>query len=145
MKDKSQRDLYYVAVKVFLENKGKLFIFRDRWGDWDIPGGRIQKREFNAPLEKIIKRKMEEELGRTVRYQLGKPIVFMRHERREAILPNRPKVKIFAIGYQAKYLGGEIKLSMEHTQYEWVLIKRLKPEKYFKGGWLKGVKEYLHI
>ena len=46
----SERDLYYVAVKVFLERKGKLFIFKDRYGAWDLPGGRIQKHEFHALL-----------------------------------------------------------------------------------------------
>lgn len=57
------KDLYYVAVKVFLEDKGKLFIFKDKFGDWDLPGGRIRKDEFEASLDEVIKRKMSEEKG----------------------------------------------------------------------------------
>ena len=82
-KSVSERDLYYVAVKLFLEYKGKLFIFKDRYGDWDLPGGRIQKHEFSVPLDQVIRRKMREELGNHVKYRLDKPVVFMRHQRLE--------------------------------------------------------------
>ncbi|MBI2097148.1 MAG: NUDIX domain-containing protein [Candidatus Sungbacteria bacterium] len=137
----SERDLYYVAVKVFLEDKGRLFIFKDRYGGWDLPGGRIQRHEFRVLLESVIKRKMKEELGSAVRYRLGKPEIFMRHERREASL--KRNVRIFAIGYPVLYTGGAIRLSREHTEYQWVPIAKLKPAKYFRGGWLEGVREYL--
>ena len=135
------RDLYYVAVKAFLEDKGNLFIFKDSYGHWDIPGGRIQKREFSVPLEGILQRKIREELGASVRYRLGKPIIFMRHERKE----RGSNVRIFAIGYNMTYLSGKIRLSKRHTKSIWVPIKDFNPNAYFKGGWLKGVKEYLAI
>jgi hypothetical protein len=135
------RDLYYVAVKAFLEDKGKIFIFKDGHGDWDIPGGRIQRHEFSTPLEKILQRKMREELGPTIRYKIGKPIIFMRHERRE----NGAKARIFAIGYRAKLLNGKIMLSSHHTKSMWVPIKTFNPNAYFRGGWLKGMKEYQAI
>lgn len=140
----SQKDFYFVAVKIFLEDsKGNLFIFKDRFGDWDLPGGRLRQEDFQTPLEKVVARKVKEELGSKVRYSLGEPVVFMRHERMER-LPNGKKEKrrIFAVGYQAKYLGGVIKSSSQHTENTWVPMKTLKPEKYFVGGWLKGVKEY---
>lgn len=139
------KDLYYVAVKVFLEREGKLFIFKDKYGDWDLPGGRIRKDEFETPLDQIIKRKMREELGDGIEYEIGKkPVVFFRHERNEAGLGGQ-KVRIFGIGYDGKLVKGEIKLSELHTQSEWVDIATFKAEKYFMGGWLKGVKEYLEM
>jgi len=140
-----QKDLYYVAVKLFLEKDGRLFIFKDKFGEWDLPGGRLLENEFSVPLEKVIARKVREELSPDVYYKLGKPVVFMRHERKEPNPLMQPKVRIFAIGYQAKFISGEIKLSPMHTEYKWVLIKNFKPEYYFKGGWLKGVKEYLQL
>jgi 8-oxo-dGTP pyrophosphatase MutT (NUDIX family) len=140
---KERRDLYYVAVKAFLEKDGKLFIFKDRYGDWDIPGGRIQEHEFNVPLEQVMKRKMREELGGSVRYSLGKPVVFMRHERVEAML--KRKVRIFAVGYKATLLGGSIRLSDQHTESLWVPVKSFNPRGYFEGGWLNGVEEYLKL
>ena len=139
---RSARDLYYVAVKGFLERNGKLFVFRDRYGDWDLPGGRIQRHEFRTPLERVLERKIREELGRGVRYRLGKPAVFMRHERRE-VSRHGQRIRIFAIGYRAAFHGGEIKLSPQHTEYRWVSLERFSPRNYFKGGWLAGVQEYL--
>jgi len=140
---KPSKEFYYVAVKVFFEKSGRLFIFKDRFGKWDLPGGRLLKNEFYTSLEKVIARKIKEELGQKVYYKLGKPLVFMRHERKEPNPLGRPKVRIFAIGYRAKFISGEIKLSSMHTEYKWVQLKNLKPERYFIGGWLKGVKKYL--
>jgi len=142
-KSVSERDLYYVAVKVFLEHKGKLFIFKDRYGDWDLPGGRIQKHEFRASFDQVIKRKMAEELGNSVQYKLGKPIVFMRHQRLER--SSNSMVKIFAVGYRAAFLGGTIKLSGMHTESLWVPVRSFNPRPYFEGGWLTGVQEYLKL
>lgn len=139
------KDLYYVAVKLFLRWGDKLLIMKDIFGEWDLPGGRIRKDEFKAPLEKVIKRKVKEELGTSVKYLLGKPVIFMRHERREAVLSGKPKSRIFAIGYEARYNGGKINLGWVHNKFEWVSIRKFKPEKYFKGGWLEGVKEYLKL
>ena len=138
------KELYYVAVKVFLEKDEQLFIFKDKFGDWDLPGGRIRKDEFAVPLEQVIRRKISEELGDTVEYTLGKPIVCMRHERVESE-PGNPTIRIFSIGYEARYVGGDVHLSELHTEMKWVPIDNSRPEEYFTGGWLKGVQEYLSI
>lgn len=138
----AEKDTYFVAVKVFLENKGKLLILKDNFGDWDLPGGRIKREEFDASLESIVERKMREELGDRAVYTLGKPAVFMRHERNEAVEGN-PLVRIFAIGYDATLEVGEVELSPRHTEMQWVDIQHFVPEDYFTGGWLRGVREYL--
>ncbi len=131
-----------MAVKVFLEHEGKLFIFKDRFGDWDLPGGRITKDEFNTPLEDVLRRKMKVELGENVEYSVGEPLVFMRHERVESA-PGNPTVRIFAVGYAATLKSGEIQPSAQHPEILWVDQNNFKPEEYFTGGWLKGVQEYL--
>lgn len=139
------KDLYFVAVKIFLENEqGHLLITKDRFGDWDIPGGRLRGGDFETPLEDVVARKIREELGENVQYQLQEPVVFMRHERDEILATGeRDKRRIFAIGYKAKYLSGDIGLGKNHEQYEWVDTKSFDPSEYFTGGWLKGVTEYL--
>ncbi|MBI4652857.1 NUDIX domain-containing protein [Candidatus Kuenenbacteria bacterium] len=143
-----QKDTYFVAVKIFLMNFvetqdfASLLILKDNFGDWDLPGGRIKKDEFDVPFEQIIKRKMIEELGDKIKYTIIKPAVFMRYERIEAT-PGNPLVRIFAIGYSGTLDSGEIILSSRHTEMKWVNLKIFKPEEYFKGGWLKGVKEYI--
>lgn len=137
----TQKDTYFVAVKIFLEKDGKLLILKDNFGDWDLPGGRIKKDEFETPMEKILKRKISEELGEKIQYTINEPTVFMRHERKEATEGN-PLVRIFAVGYSGTLESGEITLSPRHTEMKWVDLKILNPKEYFTGGWLKGVEEY---
>lgn len=139
-----EKDSYFVAVKVFLEKDEKFLIIKDGFDQWDIPGGRIKKSEFNTPLEQIVARKMSEELGNKFTYALRKPVVFMRHERVESMSGN-PTVRIFAIGYQATFEKGEIHLSSHHTEMLWVDVNDFRPGKYFTGGWLKGIQEYLAL
>jgi len=137
-----EKDNYFIAVKVFLEKEGKFLIFKDGFGQWDIPGGRIKKSEFNVPLEQIVARKLSEELGDNIKYGLGKPILFMRHERIEST-PGNPTVRIFAIGYQAVLKEGEICMTSHHTELLWADPMKINPNNYFIGGWLKGVQEYI--
>ena len=136
------KDLYFVAVKLLVRDGDKLLITHDIFGAWDLPGGRIKKDEFKASLPSVIERKMNEELGMNFKYNVGQPAVFFRVQRREHGLDNQT-VRIFAVGYEAKYLGGEIKLGVHHDKYEWVDVQTFKPEDYFVDGWLTGVQEYL--
>lgn len=94
--------------------------------------------------EKIIARKMTEELGNDIQYKIGKPIIFMRHERLESS-PGNIMVRIFAIGYQATLKKGEVKLTSHHTEMLWVDPEEFNPQDYFTGGWLKGVQEYIQL
>jgi ADP-ribose pyrophosphatase YjhB (NUDIX family) len=139
---KNEKDLYFVAVKVFLQDsEGRLLIIKDVYDDgWDIPGGRLRPEDFTTPLADVVGRKMQEEVGEVVKYELGEPAVFIRHERLEVGLNERRR--IFAVGYRAKYLGGEIKLGKYIRDYEWVSLETFVPEDYFTGGWLQGVKEF---
>ncbi len=138
----SEKDLYFVAVKLLLLDGDKLLITHDIFGSWDLPGGRIKVDEFDVPLESIIKRKVNQELGSDVSYKLGEPKKFFRVEREEHGL-NGQKVRIFAVGYEAQYTGGNIKLGKHHDKMEWVDMHNFQPEDYFTEGWLGGVKEYL--
>src|SRR3989344_4580233 len=127
--ESEQKDTYFVAVKIFLEKNGKLLIIKDKFGDWDLPGGRIKRDEFEKPLEDIIKRKMLEELGINLQYTLGKPVIFMRHERVE-VAPGNPVVRIFAIGYEATLTSGAVTLSERHHEFLWIDPETFKPEKF---------------
>lgn len=138
-----QKDSYFVAVKIFLEKDGTFLILKDKFGEWDLPGGRIKKQEFEKPLNEIIYRKMIEEVEDLINYTVeGKPEVLMRHERVEMV-PGNPTIHIFGLGYRAHLVSGDINLSEAHTEMKWVKLADFKPEEYFKGGWLKGVQEYL--
>ncbi len=138
-----QKDVYFVALKLFLRDGDKLLITHDIFGSWDLPGGRFKKDEFEATFDAVIARKIEEELGEDVRYEVTgtAPEILFRVERLEH--STQQMVRIFALGYEAKYLGGEIKLGDHHDQMEWVDVNTFKPEDYFTGGWLTGVQEYI--
>lgn len=138
-----EKDRYYVAVKLLLRDGKKLLVTHDVFGDWDIPGGRIRTDEFETPIENIAERKMHEELGQDVQYQLGKPVVTFRVERLEATL--QKMVRIFAVGYEAEYMGGKITLGDHHDEMKWVDVNTYDPIQDFTGGWLKGLQEYLEI
>jgi len=140
----NDKDTYFVAVKVFLlDSEERFLITKDIFGSWDIPGGRLREQDFNIPLEGVAERKIKEELGEAVEYKFGKPVIFMRHEREEVLSSEKKeKRRIFAVGYTASYKGGTIKLGKNHEKFEWVSVKDFKPEGYFTGGWLKGVKDF---
>jgi 8-oxo-dGTP pyrophosphatase MutT (NUDIX family) len=135
------KDTYFVAVKVLLRRDSDLLITHDVFGDWDIPGGRIKPDEFETPMEDIVARKIQEELGNKVLYELQEPKVFFRHERVER--STNEKARIFAVGYEAEFKSGEIALGGNHDEYKWVDVNTFEPRAYFTGGWLKGLNEYL--
>lgn len=140
------KDMYFVAVKVFLEDgDGNFLITKDTFNTtWDIPGGRLRPEDFDVDLSDVVARKMREELGEDVTYDLREPVVYMRHEREEQFPDGTTDTRrIFAIGYRATYIGGEMKMGKNHEDYKWVSKADFKPEEYFDGGWLKGVKEYM--
>lgn len=134
-----EKDLYNIALKVLLRDSEKLLITHDIFKEWDLPGGRILPEEFQTDFIEIIKRKIGEELGTDIKYEVGEPKAFFRVERTEV---DGRIARIFAIGYEAKYLGGEIKLGDHHDRMEWVEAKTFPADQYFTGGWLKGVQEY---
>jgi ADP-ribose pyrophosphatase YjhB (NUDIX family) len=139
--DSKSKDTYFVAVKLFIRDGDKLLIIHDIFGQWDLPGGRIKKDEFNTPLNDVITRKIHEELGDDIKVKVGEPNgIFFRVERHEEGLNKR--VRIFAVGYDAKYLSGEVEVGKHMEKYELVDVKTFKPEEYF-DEWLTGVQEYL--
>jgi hypothetical protein len=140
-----QKDVYFVAVKVFLEKDDTFLVFKDKFDAWDLPGGRIKKHEFETNLDDVIQRKMSEELGDSVKYTLiNRPEVLMRHERVEAS-PGNPTIRIFGIGYRATLIEGEPVMSEAHVEMKWAHIDSFVPEEYFTGGWLAGVQEYMAL
>jgi hypothetical protein len=138
----ADKDMYFVAVKAFLERDGELLIFKDRYGDWDLPGGRCRHDEFATPLVDVLRRKIAEELGDGFAYDIGPPRILMRHQRMEAA-PGNPTVRIFAVGYEARFMAGDVRMSPQHVEMKWVKLSAFDPTMYFRGGWLAGVRDYL--
>ena len=83
---KKERDLYNVAMKLFLKNKrGEILGLKAKTGGgplsgfYDVPGGRIDTDEFQKPIAEIIARETQEELGK-ISYELNpRPVALGRH------------------------------------------------------------------
>lgn len=139
---------YHVAMKAFIRNGDKLLICKDTFIEneysevWDLPGGRINKDEYEVCFDDILNREIIEEVG-NIKYKNNGPAVIFRHRRPEQRLPEKPIINILMIGFDIEYLSGDIKISDEHTEYKWVPISDLtSPDNCFKGGILDGVKKY---
>lgn len=126
--------IYHVAFKILLKKYNKVLFLKTADGRyWDLPGGRIDNNEKKVPLEKILAREIKEEIGKNIKYQLGKPIFQYRrfHE--------KIKFPIFITVYEGKYLSGKIKLSFEHSNYCWLIPQSHR----FKGKGFCYKEEYL--
>ncbi len=92
-KNNKHKELFFVAVKIFFTFKGKLLVLKDKFGQWDLSGGRIKINEFNKPLTSIVKRKIIEELGEQIKYQVNnQPDIFSgTNGRKKSALLVKPK------------------------------------------------------
>lgn len=119
---------YHVGLKVLLRKENEFLFLTDAIGKHlDLPGGRIDDVEHNLPLTEVIAREVEEELGEEIKYKLGKPVFqFRRHFESKGL-------HIFLTVYEAEYLSGEIRLSDEHNNYQWINPRKvdLKEKDFF--------------
>lgn len=136
------KDEYLVAVKLLLFKKGKLLILKDQWGSWDIPGGRIRKDQFHTSLEDVLDEKIDFELGSEVKYELGDIKTTLRVERIEVGREGQ-KVRIFAVCFEGKYLGGSITGGEYVPHAEWIDFKTANLDDYSDGAsWVPKLKDY---
>ena len=140
---------FNVGLKVILKNKmGEILALKmpmnsTMAGYYDLPGGRINTDEIKIPYDKIIKREVSEEIGKSVKYRLiKKPVSIARHLYFSYKL--KRKVYIFFIFFEALFLEGNIKISDEHINYKWIKINNEKIiSKYFVRGLREGLKNYV--
>lgn len=112
-------------------------------GFYDFPGGRIKENEKLVPFSKIIKRELHEELGNKINLKIKEtPVAIARHE---YISKNTNKKKyIFWVFFEAIMKSGEVKISSEHEDYNWVKLTKNNYKKYFIKGPLEGMSYYLN-
>jgi len=126
--------IFGIAVKAMIKNKkGKfLVIFKSGQDEInpnqvDIPGGRL---EFGENVESCLKREVKEELN--IEIEIEKP------SRTWNLIKNN--LHLVGITFLAKYVGGELRLSGEHTKYEWV-----DKDKILNGDYPEWIKEEFKV
>ncbi|BFT94239.1 MAG: NUDIX domain-containing protein [Minisyncoccus archaeiphilus] len=136
-------DFYQVSLKLLLkDDSGAILILKAKEGDisegyYDLPGGRIDKDEFNKDFVDIMRREVEEELG-------GVDVIFNQFP--VAISRNtntKTGNRILHLFFEAQYQGGEIRISDEHLSYSWIKLGEVNLEEYFTLGILDGVRMYV--
>ena len=144
-KQSMAKDEYLVAIKLLLRDGDKLLITHDTFGQWDLPGGRIRRDQFDTPIEEVLSGKILEELGPDLAYQLGEIKTTFRIERSE-VGRGDEKVRIFGVGYEAKYLNGDITLGEFHDRFEWINIKTVNLADYSSvSGWVEKLDDYIKM
>ena len=107
---------FKVALKAIIQKDGKILVLKrsckeDVFAElWDIPGGKI---EYGEKTIDGIKREVFEETG------LDVEIEFRPWSLWSFMTPAKERQTV-GITLLAKYLGGEVKLSNEHTDYKWI-------------------------
>ncbi|MDO8499782.1 MAG: NUDIX hydrolase [bacterium] len=145
----TKKDFYQISLKVILKNdKDEVLILNGHpdgsfAGFYDLPGGRMDEEEFIIPFTQIIKRELREEVG-NIKISLNpKPVAIGRHFLSASTTSAKKDLHILYVFFEAKFVGGKIKISDEHDGFRWVNINKIKPIKFFKSGILEGMIMYL--
>lgn len=134
-----EKALFQVSLKVMLENTAGEFLVlgaRDDGifvGFHDLPGGRIGANELNKSWSEIIQRELREEIGE-VNFQLNQQPLGM------GVFTSSSGAPVLCLLFRAKYLGGVIEISSEHTSWQWLDLCKEKLEEIFLFGLLDAVK-----
>src|SRR3989344_2218287 len=115
MKKTSDFATFLVSVKVLLRDKhNNVLLLRNNRNEIDLPGGRIEEGEEKLAIAKIVEREIKEEVGKEVRYSLGRPLFQFKIYSK--------KKKMFSLNtiYSARYYAGRVHLSSEHKSYQWL-------------------------
>ena|SRR3990167_157122 len=129
--------LFFVGQKAFIHKDGQVLVMKEDSG-LDFPGGKIQDGE--PSFEESLKREVKEETGLEI--SIGEPFTVWYRVGTKGIHEGKT---IFLVGYKCEYLGGEVVISDEHLDFEWIdkeNYKKLEDQglyfkalgKYFEGA-----------
>ena len=124
---------FNASFKLIMRKNNKILILTESaTGFLDFPGGRVERKEVRISINDLFKREITEELGKNIKYKILRP--FIQYRRYSKFT----KMYVLITAYEAKYLSGKIKLSSEHSKYEWI-----NPKKYnLKDKKINNEEEY---
>lgn len=126
----------YIGVKGLIVNEdGKVLITQEPThfiggGKWELPGGKIANGEEDTPLEAILKREIEEELGNQFKVEIGEIIDVMRRPWNKA---GASADQVMLVVFRCNYVSGEIKLSEENINSAWIAKDEISKYEFISG------------
>lgn len=114
--ESDRKQLKKVTLKAIIEHDGRVLFLKDDKTGWELPGGRI---EFNEDPEETLKRELEEELG-FKNVEIGNVFTVWQASSSKEDTDKQ----YIGIVYECFTSENEVKLSEEHSQYEWVPISK---------------------
>ena len=115
MEETREHQNFHAGLKAFIANEEKLLILQDAEGLWELPGGRVEKRETQKDFKEILARECTEELGKDIQYEVGPVFHSWIRQATEG-----KDYFILLIGFRCKYERGDIKISKEHQNFRWI-------------------------
>ena len=127
----------FVALKAFIKKDGKVLVLKDHGTKGlDFPGGKYRT---GKKYKDELHREVNEETD--LQIKIGKPFHVWTDKYHHT---NLDKNDVFVICFFCEYVSGEVKLSEEHDDFEWVDIKSAEKWKEDTGFW-KALEEYFRV
>jgi 8-oxo-dGTP pyrophosphatase MutT (NUDIX family) len=132
---------FQVSIKAIVKNGSKILLLETPDGYYDFPGGRIDETEKDLELHEVLKREIQEELGKNIKFIINDVAFASKRRFTEKNKDNR----LIAIYYEVEYLSGEIKLSDEHSKYSWINPSSIleEPDKFMSKDEYNQYNKYL--
>ena len=135
----------YIGVKgLIVRHDGNVLITQEPihfqgGGKWELPGGKIAEGEESFPLEQILLREVEEELGKSFKIEIRGIIDVMRRPWNK---PGARADQVMLAVFECLYRDGDVTLSDENDSYAWIGLNDIG-NYTFVSGYLPVLRKYL--
>jgi 8-oxo-dGTP diphosphatase len=137
----SEHGFFQITQKAFIRKGNLLLIMKDKKsGEGDLPGGRMDQKEFFEDWIESLKRELQEELGNKIQLKIF-PDVILVHKH----MVNLGKHPCIILGYDCEYISGEVEISEEHDFFQWVDMESFQPANFFSEYMLEAVQKFLSL
>lgn len=135
----SEHGFFQITQKAFIRKGNLLLIMKDKKsGEGDLPGGRMNQKEFFEDWLESLNRELQEELGNNIQININ-PEVILIHKH----MVNLGKYPCIILGYDCEYVSGEIQISEEHDFFQWVDMNTFQASDFFSEYMLEAVQKYI--
>ena len=132
---------FQLDAKAIVKKDDKILLLITKDVYYDFPGGRMDESEIDLSLHDILKRELKEELSEDFHFDI-KNIAFVSKRKYDICDQENNIVAIF---FNVKYISGDILLSNEHADSQWIDPKDIlgRPEKFISEDEYRQYSTYI--